>query len=72
VQDPRYAVAIIVEHGGGGSHTAAPIARDILLEAQRLNPSAPRATRLPPAEFIPTNPANASSSTPAPTDDESD
>ena len=72
VQDPRYAVAIIVEHGGGGSHTAAPIARDILLEAQRLNPSAPRATRLAPAEFIPTNPANASSSTPTPADDESD
>ena len=30
---PRIAVAIIVEHGGGGSTAAAPIARDILLQA---------------------------------------
>lgn len=35
VQAPRYAVAVISEHGGGGSHTAAPIARDILLKAQQ-------------------------------------
>ena len=32
---PRYACAIIVEHGGGGSSVAAPICRDILLEAQK-------------------------------------
>lgn len=31
--NPRYAVAQIVEHGGGGSLAAAPIARDILLYA---------------------------------------
>ncbi len=30
---PKYAVALIVEHGGGGSAVAAPIARDILLYA---------------------------------------
>ncbi len=30
---PRYAVAVVVEHGGGGSGIAAPIARDILLAA---------------------------------------
>jgi len=30
---PRYAVAVVVEHGGGGSRFAAPIARDIMLEA---------------------------------------
>ena len=30
---PRYAIAQIVEHGGGGSKVAAPIARDILLQA---------------------------------------
>ncbi len=35
VNAPRYAVAVIVEHGGGGSKVAAPMARDILLEAQR-------------------------------------
>lgn len=30
---PRIAVALVVEHGGGGSTAAAPIARDILLQA---------------------------------------
>ncbi|MDA0952911.1 MAG: penicillin-binding protein 2 [Proteobacteria bacterium] len=32
---PRYACAVVVEHGGGGSKVAAPIARDVLREAQR-------------------------------------
>ena len=31
--DPRFAVSVVVEHGGGGSTAAAPIARDILLFA---------------------------------------
>ncbi len=39
VHDPRYAVAVVVEHGGGGSKVAAPIARDVLLETQRRDPS---------------------------------
>lgn len=30
---PRYAVAVVVEHGGGGSVAAAPIARDAILSA---------------------------------------
>jgi penicillin-binding protein 2 len=33
---PRYAVAVVVEHGGSGSAAAAPIARDVLLAAQSL------------------------------------
>ncbi|MEO8241155.1 MAG: penicillin-binding protein 2 [bacterium] len=33
VEAPRYAVAVVVEHGGGGSSVAAPIARDVLLRA---------------------------------------
>ncbi len=33
VRQPRYALAQVVEHGGGGSAVAAPIARDILLYA---------------------------------------
>jgi penicillin-binding protein 2 len=33
--NPRYAISVVVEHGGGGSRVAAPIARDILFEAQR-------------------------------------
>lgn len=36
VDNPVYAVSVVIEHGGGGSKTAAPIARDILREAQRL------------------------------------
>ena len=32
---PRYAVAVIVEHGGSGAHVAAPMARDILIECQK-------------------------------------
>jgi len=39
VERPRYAIAVVVEHGGGGSAVAAPIARDILLEALRRDPS---------------------------------
>ena len=30
---PRYALSVVVEHGGGGSKAAAPIARDIMLYA---------------------------------------
>ncbi|MGF1445376.1 MAG: penicillin-binding protein 2 [Pikeienuella sp.] len=30
---PRYAVSVIVEHGGSGSKAAAPVARDILMRA---------------------------------------
>ncbi len=33
--NPRYAVSVVVEHGGGGSSVAAPIAHDLLLAAQR-------------------------------------
>ena len=34
VDAPRYAIAVIVEHGGSGAHVAVPIARDILVECQ--------------------------------------
>ena len=37
---PRYAISVIVEHGGSGSKAAAPVARDVLLYAQRRNPLA--------------------------------
>jgi peptidoglycan glycosyltransferase len=33
---PALAVAVLVEHGGYGSKTAAPIARDLLLKADEL------------------------------------
>jgi penicillin-binding protein 2 len=45
-ENPRYAVSVIVEHGGGGSRAAAPIARDIILQAQYGGP--------PPLEAYPT------------------
>ena len=35
VDNPRYAVSVVIEHGGSGSKSAAPIARDILEAAQR-------------------------------------
>ena len=33
--DPKYAAAVVVEHGEGGSSTAAPVARDIMATAIR-------------------------------------
>lgn len=30
---PKYALSVVVEHGGGGSTAAAPVARDIMLQA---------------------------------------
>lgn len=40
LNDPRYVCSVVVEHGGGGSAVAAPIARDLLLLAQKRNPAA--------------------------------
>lgn len=40
VEQPRYAIAVLVEHGGGGSKAAAPVARDIMTEVLKRNPSA--------------------------------
>ncbi len=37
---PRYAVAVVVEHGGSGSSVAAPFAKDILAAALKSNPAA--------------------------------
>jgi penicillin-binding protein 2 len=33
INEPRYAISVVVEHGGGGSSDAAPVARDIALAA---------------------------------------
>ena len=38
VDNPRYACSVVVEHGGGGSAVAAPIAREIMREVLRRNP----------------------------------
>ena len=45
---PRYAVAVVVEHGGGGSAVAAPIARDAILAA--LTQGVPPLTAYPPEQ----------------------
>ena len=40
--EPRYAVSVVVEHGGSGSAAAAPIARDLMQKALDLDPSRAR------------------------------
>jgi penicillin-binding protein 2 len=40
--EPRYALAVVVEHGGSGSSAAGPIARDIMAKALELDPTRPR------------------------------
>jgi len=39
VENPRYAISVLVEHGGGGSAAAAPVGRDIMREVQLRDPS---------------------------------
>ncbi|WP_158968610.1 penicillin-binding protein 2 [Chachezhania sediminis] len=45
---PRYAVSVVVQHGGGGSAVAAPIARDVMLQA--LYDGTPPLTAYPSAD----------------------
>ncbi|NET71214.1 MAG: penicillin-binding protein 2 [Sphaerospermopsis sp. SIO1G2] len=33
---PRYACAVVVEHGGSGSSVAAPVAKDVMIKAQQI------------------------------------
>jgi penicillin-binding protein 2 len=37
IEAPRYAVSVVVEHGGSGSKTAAPVASDIMRRALELD-----------------------------------
>jgi penicillin-binding protein 2 len=39
ISNPVYACAVVVEHGVGGSKTAAPVAHDLLLLAQQRDPA---------------------------------
>ena len=34
---PKYSIAVIIEHGGGGSKAAAPVARDVMEKVQTLD-----------------------------------
>ncbi len=53
IEAPRYAVAVVVEHGGGGSSVAAPIARDIMIETLKRDP----AGQAPGADVVGVRPA---------------
>jgi len=44
VDEPRYAMSVIVEHGGGGSKAAAPVARDVMTWLLERDRDADRAT----------------------------
>jgi len=39
---PRYAIAVFIEHGGGGSSAAAPVARDIMQAVLETRPVVPK------------------------------
>jgi len=36
IEKPKYSIAVVIEHGGGGSKAAAPVARDIMEQVQKL------------------------------------
>jgi len=38
VSDPRYAICVIVDHGGGGSSAAAPVAKDVMTRVLTRDP----------------------------------
>ncbi len=39
VEAPKYAISVVVEHGGGGSTVAAPIARDVMTATLKRDPA---------------------------------
>ena len=47
VDAPRYAMSVVIEHGGSGSGAAAPVARDIMHEVLKRNPARPQAGNPP-------------------------
>ena len=47
VDEPRYALSVVIEHGGSGSGAAAPVARDIMHEVLKRNPPRPQAGNPP-------------------------
>jgi penicillin-binding protein 2 len=67
--DPRYAVSVLVEHGGFGAQTSAPIAREIMKVALLKDPEMRKRFEQPPGEAPPaqtaTPPADGSDADPA-------
>jgi penicillin-binding protein 2 len=39
-KNPRYAISVVIEHGGGGAQVAAPIARDVMVHLLENEPAA--------------------------------
>jgi penicillin-binding protein 2 len=48
VTKPKYAISVVVDHGGGGSKIAAPIARDIMMDVLSKDPSGKPVFHPPP------------------------
>lgn len=42
VHSPQFAISVVIDHGGGGSSAAAPVARDILQKVQELAAANPQ------------------------------
>ncbi len=38
-EEPRYAIAVVIEHGGSGSKAAAPVAKDIMTKTLEIDPA---------------------------------
>jgi len=53
ISKPRYACAVVVEHGGSGSATAAPIGRDLLHHVQKLDSASVQIAQDPDAAIVP-------------------
>lgn len=57
LEKPRYACAVVVEHGGGGSAAAAPVARDLLTMTLQRDPASlklgPAAAQIKTKEPLP-------------------
>jgi penicillin-binding protein 2 len=56
--DPRYAISVLVEHGGFGAETSAPIAREIMKVALLKDAEVRKRFEQPPQDGPPTQPAS--------------
>ena len=61
VINPRYAISVVVEHGGGGSRMAAPIAKEIMTLVGRRDPARQKLF-VPPSRTADASPASGSRS----------
>lgn len=52
IENPKYAISVVIEHGGSGSKAAAPVASDILREVMRRDPSSRDAPVVPEAVLM--------------------